>query len=484
MGLSTGAGIARGASAFVNSFLAVRQQKFQQTMMKHQPIIDILMERIKDENTNYYQKGQAADGIQSLIGADGDKRLSEILGVDKAHQKQFNDSLVTNPNKADATASSTQTDSAVTGQVSSAGNPNVNTGTNPLTGEDAGLSTSSPEADTITTKGTAGELIRRGDLTPAQIKLGLIRQQNKAINEDDIDKQTRILTANYTLQKNILGKGGYNKEIFRGRDNDGNYMITMTNGEDERTINLGKVSSEALDKANIAANKPTGRFGQLQQAQEVIAKHDADPHSVLDSDYKAAKMLSDDFEKTGVLKDLQGQVLTQTITGKKPVQESQKPDDNRADQNVRISAQKDFDEAQANEQAFLSTRETLAKQKADAATASSTAKNNFDKIAQEFGPNDKEYTDAEKDYNTKLAAYHKLEADYTLAHQKYIHSNVLKAKAQQRLNSLVPLGSSVTPRRILNSQQKATIDAIRKKNPTQTQTMTDDDIINSITTKP
>jgi hypothetical protein len=427
-GLEAGAAISRGAKAFLSSYYQAHQMELQQKQQANAVIVNALTRQLEDENLPYYERAKILDSIPQLVGAKLKAPLSVTMGLDK-----FNEKDVITKEATKGTPNSLQTDTNAIGQTSSTGDPNAT---------DGSLSTSSPLADSFNTKGTQGtaaETDKMGNLSPAFMKKKLIMETNAANDANDIDKQTKILKINYELQARVLNKGGYNQKIAEAFDPSGNYLITMSNGTDTKTINLGKVNPLALEKSKIAANKPTGKLGQLQTAQQVIQEYQTDPTSHSYADYTAAQQFIDHFEKTGQLLEAQITSTNQGNTGTKPIQPPQKADDARADQDRQRAAQTAIDEADAKEKAALATREQIAKQKNAAWQEAADAKQKLVAAQNDgLGPQDPAYRDAENEYNRKDAIARGLEEDYRRAHQAYTEAVTLHTAAAQRAGNFKP----------------------------------------------
>lgn len=478
MSLAVGSGIAKGADAFVQNFMQARRMAHEEKLQKNMNIVNIIMGQLHDENIPYDERAKILDTIPQLLGVDKDmeRPLSSMMGLDK-----FNAKTIDDPNKPAAIPNSLQEDPNANGSPKIIGDPNAT---------DGSISTTSQAATSYNVKGTQAQQIRQGSLSPAQIKLGLQRAQNKAIDDNDVDKQTKILTLNYTLQKNILNKGGYNKEVFRGyrtkTDGTKDYVVTLTNGEDERTINLGNVTPDAIEKANITAKGGglKGKLGQLTSAQTTVQEYETDPNSHTKAEYDAAKSLVDDFEKTGKLKDATTVSLGQKIGGTAPPTPEQTRD-NIAQRQKQVT---DLQINRDNIKAQSITASAEAKQMADQLhsmweneVAPLQKQIDAKKAAGEDDPSSyPEYKDLKQEYDKKVREYNalKIKADAAVSKDKGLQSHL--ADMEGRLKDFSTNAPSVTPRRILNPQQQDTIKKIRAKNPAQTKNMSDDDIINLV----
>lgn len=324
--LTTASGVASGISAFTQAFNQARLQKFQMKQMENAPLTEILMEQVKDPNTNYYQRAKIIDQIQKLHDPKAKIPLTHILGYDKLNEQDFTveDAQKGTPAQPGKTLTSDQTNTPFAGQ------------TLQLQGQQA-----TNDVPAVTKK--------YGDTTPAEVHLRLQQKLEDAKDAGDIDKQAKLLKINYTLQSEILNKGGFTHEVSRGFGVDGNYQIIMSNGDTTKTIDLGKFSPEAIEKAKLlGANKAnSGKFGQLAHANYIVNAYENDPTSVNPAEYTAAKQILGDFEKTGELKDSTIAANLQKTGGTQPIQPGAAADNARADENIRIARQTSYDNAVA-----------------------------------------------------------------------------------------------------------------------------------------
>lgn len=418
--LQIGAGLSKGVLAFLSSFNQAKMYEHQTNLEKNDRIARLLTSQLEDENIPYSRKADIVDEIGNLYKT---PNLSKQFHMDK-----FNDMMVGDPNKP-----------------AQKGKEDI------LPINPSRIDTATGNPDLTQGAGTAGQIgtpdipegqIKQGDLTPAQIKLGLQRKQKEFADKQDFDKEAKVLKLNYTLQKQILGKGGYTKELPSTFDADGNYTIRFMNADgDIITRNLGKVTPEAVKKAQIAADKPAGKLGQLQTAQSVVSEYEANNTSHTHADYTAAKKFLQEFEQHGDLQKAMTTAYGQNIYGTppKPITPQQDVADKRQAQENARQAQKDIDEATSADDAARAKFESLATEKDQAGKAAQAADKYFKSIAAEFGgdysASSPEYTKAKQDANNKLEAFNKLERAYQDAKAIYTKTQTDKAGAVKRKQS-------------------------------------------------
>lgn len=455
--LSVASGVAQGVDAFTRNFIQARQLKNHDKLQKNMLVVDLLMNQLRDERTPYYERAKIIDSIPGLIGAKLDRPLSNIIGFDKLNEKDFviEEGTPTTPSKQ-----GTNPQQLVDENVN---DPSMASSVN-LRGTEA--TSEIPSTPAVTEK--------YGNLSPAQIKLQQDLAAQRMSNQNDIDKQATLLRINYQLQADILGKNGYNKEVFRGFDNDGNYKITMINSSGEKKdINLGKVTSEAVRKAMITANGRSGggKLGQLTIAQQIVSAFEADPSSVPEPNYTAAKKLLDDFEKTGQVKDAQVTALTQGATGTKPLSPAQTTNNFQEDQRTQLALQTTLDNAESD---LLSAEENVTVSQADADghwnAIVQPIKDAMKQWLDEGGEKtDKGYTDLNKQLNIETGKYEALKARANAAKIRFSGLQKRRDAAEKRLKSFKPSTGAATSNNSSSvddevEQYKNLIDAFKTSN--------------------
>lgn len=339
--LGIGVGLAQGANSFIESFQRARMMKHQQKLQENEPIIRAIQQVLGDDTTPYALKADLLDSLPKLASGKDLKgpSLSEQTGL----RKLLREKIITDEGQA-----ATQTKPSVEG-------------TNPQ----AIINPHDPNGMSATLKGTeatpeipgqqyiAPTSISRGDMSPLQYKVmaqaKLAKDLEETRNKNDIEK----IKATYQAQHDILNKGGFTTKIFEGYDENKDYLIGFTNGEETKTINLGKVTPAAIRKAEITAggSDSSSKLGQLTRANTVIQEYSLDPSSHTEAEFNAAKGLVDHFEKTGQLMDATITSLGQKTSGTTPITPAQSADDIARDNKTRLDLETAHDtiEAQAIE---------------------------------------------------------------------------------------------------------------------------------------
>lgn len=329
--LGIGLGIKRGTNSFLQNFYQAKQFEMQDKQQKNGVILQALMSQLSDDNIPLFERARILDAIPNLVGAKLDRPLSETLNLHK-----YNEQLVEDPNQPAQIGQA-----ATKGDVLSSdttGSPNEGQ-TLPMRGQAA-------------TQDVPAGQTERGNLNPNQLKMMLVRAQNKAADEGDVTKQLKILEGSYKLQNQIFGKGGYTERLPFTFDEDKNLIARWRRPSDNdiRTVNLGKSTTEGLEKMNAGLAVPKGKFGQLTMAHQIITSYEADPTSFSTAQYKGAKDLVEEFERNGNLTEAKIESFKQNIYGNppKPITPSQNVDDERARQQMQIQLQTSADNAEQN----------------------------------------------------------------------------------------------------------------------------------------
>lgn len=458
-GLGVANGVATGVDSFVKSFIQTRQLKSQEKLQKNMIVVDLLMNQLRDDNTPYYQRAQIIDQIPSLIGAKLDRPLSNIIGYDKLNEEDFQ---VGTKRTAE--------------ELPSGGDPNDPEYRNKLMQSVAAANPEQIKETSIT--------IKRGNLSPAQIKLQRDLETQRFTNQNDIDKQASILRINYELQSKILGKNGFNKEIFRGYNANGDYVITLANPQGEtKDINLGPVQSEAVKKALIAGNKMTGRLGQLTTAQQVVAAYEEDPNSIPKANYDAAKNLIEDFERTGQLKDAQINSLNQNVSGTKPVTQAQNINNYQEDQKTQLALQTTLDTLEGE---FAASEEAVALADAEVNgfynVQIQPIKDRMKEWLDDGGEKeDKEYRDLQNQLRILTSQHEVLKSKFNATKTRKTSIERRRDAAAKRLRGFTPAtGAATNTNSSVDdevSQYKNLIDAFRSSNAEKTKNISDRQIL-------
>ena len=451
-GLGVAAGVAQGVDAFTQNFFKARQLKNQEKLQKNMVVVDLLMNQLRDPNTPYYERAKIMDQIPGLIGAKMERPLSHVLGYDKLNESDFQ--------IGEEQVGGTKPKS-VTDPTAEEYNSKI-----PRSGTELGiynepLRSDTPIATSITQKGTESTIqpvtTKYGNLSPAQIKLQQDLAAQRYSNANDVEKQAAILRINYKLQSEILGKNGFSKEIFRGYDASGNYVVTLANSQGEtKDINLGPAKSEAIKKAEItgAGKGSTGKLGQLIKSQEIVQAYESDPSLVPKPQYDAAKGLLDDFEKTGQVKDAQVTALTQGASGTKPLSPAQITNNQQEDQRTLLTLQSTVDNLEGELEAAkesVSLTEISANEFYNIQIQ--PIKDRMKEWLDEGGEKeDKEYRDLNNQLRILNTQHETLKARHGAAKTKVTSIEKRYKSAQKRLSGFNPSTGSAT------SQQNSSVD--------------------------
>lgn len=249
-GLSIGAGIAKGAENFVNSYMQAKAYKDQQKMQKHQIILQSLYRNLEDDNIPYNERAKIFDAIPGLLNIKLDAPLSHKIGLHDLLGKD----VETESAKA-ATPTTSQFGRTSTSAIEA---PEVST----PEGVSMGVSDPGNELTTsVSQQGTqaeAAKTVKFGDLSPAKHKQLLINRQQDIETERSLDTYRRKAEIDLDLQDRTLKAQGYTKEIARGIDsNTGLYTILRANQNgDVKSVTMPKgfVPLELM----VAQTKSTG----------------------------------------------------------------------------------------------------------------------------------------------------------------------------------------------------------------------------------
>lgn len=456
-GLGLASGVAGGVNAFVQSYVQARQLKSQEKLQKNMIVVELLMNQLRDDNTPYYQRAQIIDQIPPLIGAKLERPLTHILGYDKLNEQDF---VIEKGEEAVASKQGTS-DRTLT-------DPNV---TDPSMASSINLRGTQA---TSAIEGTPDKTVKYGTLSPTRIKLQRDLEAQRLVNTNDIDKQAAILRINYKLQSEILGKNGFAKEIFRGYDANGNYIVTLANSQGEKKdINLGPVKSEVIKKAEVtgAGRGGGGRLGQLTMAQQTVAAYETDPSSVPEPNYIAAKKLLNDFEQTGELKEAQTDALLQGQKGIKPLSPAQITNNQQEDQRTFLSLQSTLDNFDSE---LASATEAIVYAESDANDFYNSQlqplKDRMKEWLDEGGEKeDKEYRDLQNQLRIVTSQHESLKSRLNATKSKKTLIEKKRTAAEKRLNNFKPSTGAATaqPNSSVDdevNQYKNKIDAFRTGN--------------------
>lgn len=462
-GLSIGAGIAQGASSFVQSFMQARQMKEQEKLQQNAFLVQVLTKQLEDDTIPYFQRAKILDSIPSLLGIKKmDRRLSEMLGMDEIMLNEPQEAAV--PSK-EGTSSRDLVDTSVT---------------------DPALASSIKLKRTQATSEIPASLERKGDLSPALIRKKLNLEIRKAEDNQDYDKQAKLLKLNFDLQMDSLKGTGFTKELFRGYDKDGNYIITLANQKGEtKNINLGDVDSEAITKAGITGNKPSifvrdrEKFWLTQNNPET-----GQNYSEEEANIKALEDANTQFK----LKQRTGEAFItgqqQRIAGTVPIQPAQSADDKRAiaERRATLRANINTVKRQALDASLDAKNKSLQAHDQWNNVVEPTKREMQKLIDDGYETTSPEYRGLQTKLNTEIDRYNDLKrmADDADSKDKSLKDAQKEAEDifKEYENGVNSNSSPAVPSNIMKA-----IEIIRKNNPDQTKNMSDSDIINYLRNK-
>lgn len=434
-GLAIGAGIAKAGENFTNAFIAARQAKTQDKLQKNAFIVQMLTRQLEDENLSYYDRAKILDSIPQLLGAKLDKPLSVQTGLDEFIKKEIE-----------------------AGKPAIAGKEGTPDSYGPA--NEQGIA--------ITKKGTqatpdipATAPVMGGDLTPNLIKKKVALEIKRAENEQNTEQQKKLWEIQYRLQKEFLGRGGYNNELPGTFNEKGEYFVNMSNSEgDVKSVNLGKVTPDIIRKVEAGANRPSKELQQLED------KYINDGLSPEEANTKALEDIYKKF-KTGVASKeayVEGQI--QRNTGTAPPTAATKTVDADRDRTYDLQLQSSFDEANAEAQSTYERMQKLSPMKQKAYDDYAKAENEL----KVLDPDDDEYKDKQAQVNRLRNEYAELEKEFRIVDQADILAKAKLAGATQRLQGRTG-GTINYPDNI-----KRAIDKVRVNNPGVN--LTDEQIFN------
>jgi hypothetical protein len=435
-GLSIGHAVARGGKSFLDSFIRTKQMEQQEKLQKNAFVIDVLMGQLRDENIPYDQRAKILDSIPQLVGAKLDRPLSQMLQLDK-----FNEQIV-------------KTKEATSGTPDTFGTKDTSSGI------------------AITRKGTQGteaEFQRQGELTPAIIKRKLALELKRADDEGDTEKAKKIAQIQFDLNEKSYKANGF-KITSEGTDENGEYVQILTNNSGEQKVNRLPEGFKPL-KLQIAEtrlNKPSTFIKEREDYWESqgLSAEEANRKALEDANerYKLKQKTGEAYVTS----------IEQGIKGTKPLQPAQIADDIRANEQQRLTIQKDIDDNLAEATAAMNDVQELGRQKTEAGTEAAKLDQEF--ASTEFNATDPEYKDLVRRRQEARDRYNKLTNDYQDARRREVSARGKATAAQGRLK-----GVGASP--VISSQIKSAVQQVRKNNPDKTKNMSDDEIINYLRSK-
>lgn len=213
--LALGAGIARGAQAFVQSFTQAKQYADQQEMHKHDIILQAIYSQLQDDNLPYSQRAQLIDSIAPLLKLKLDIPLSHQMGL---HQLLDNDVTT-----QEGSLSTTQNpDTTIQGTVKGQNvQGDINTGA--VSDNPSDLTTSITQKGTKSIQYTPTKTEKFGDLSPARYKQLIVQRQKNLDDASELQRQEHLLRIQQTLHDESAAKAGWDKN--------GDWFLDSNTGE-------------------------------------------------------------------------------------------------------------------------------------------------------------------------------------------------------------------------------------------------------------
>lgn len=449
-GLGIAKGIEQGANNFLQSFMAVKQFKEQQKYRKMQPVIDMVQAQIADPNLPLDQKIKAMDTLPLLLGAKTDAPLSQMLGLDKLAEQDIDlgeqtvqgtkGGLIEDQGAVEANKRSLK--------IGDSSNPDL------LSTENV-LATSINQTPTKTLKKRS--LKRRGELTANDLLIAKQVQINREEQESQFQRQYRLMQVQADLQSKTLAQQGWkNNDEWLYDENSKSWsqdwFNPITKETYKNTLPPGIVPQSVILKQIQAGGKGGGVSLAYKTLREAVAtsmgKEVDDPEVNL----ATANMWRNNFS-LGVTNKVQN------VTGTEPIQPNQKFDN---DMQI-LQAQQRHGELVASAQASLNNVTSLGQRKGQAWQMAADAKADFDRVKEDYDPEDREYQTAQAAYNRANDDANRLETDYQNALKQHNKLQEQVGISEQNLNK-AGVNTSSTENK-LSPQMRAAIAAVRKANP-------------------
>lgn len=215
-GLTIGAGIARGAKSFMDSFMQGKMYQQQEQLMKHQVILSALYKNLEDDNIPYAQRAKIFDAIPGLMGIKLDAPLSQMMGLQDLldDEVEVQSEIKATPAKAGTPAGTITDENAVASGLAG---------------------TISQEATQDVPAGIGREKVTEqfGDMSPARYKQLITSRQQDIDSEKALENYRRKAEIDFELQQNSYKAQGYNKVITEGFNSAGEYVVLMANASND-----------------------------------------------------------------------------------------------------------------------------------------------------------------------------------------------------------------------------------------------------------
>ena len=455
VGLGIGLGIEQGARNFLDSFFAAKRAKHDEKYRKLSPIIQAIYSQIQDPNVPLDQRIKAIDTLPLILDPKySGTKLSVQLGLDKLAEQEVDlgeqtiqgtkGGFVDDPNAIEANKRSLK--------VGDASNPDL------LSTENV-LATSINQAPTKTLKKRS--LKRRGEMSANDLAIAKQVQINREEQENQFQRQYRLMQVQADLQSKTLAQQGWkNNDEWLYDENSKSWsqdwFNPITKETYKNTLPPGIVPQSVILKQIQAGGKGGDVSLAYKTLREAVAtsmgKEVDDPEVNL----ATANMWRNNFA-LGVTNKVQN------VTGTEPIQPNQ-----RFNNNMQVlQAQQAHDRLTADAVASLNNVESLATRKGQAWQISADTKANFDRIKNDYDPEDKEFLDAQAAYNRALDDANRLESEYQAALRAH---NSLTERVKSSEQNLSKMGISSSPSggsgaSQFSPQMRAAIAAVRKANP-------------------
>lgn len=445
----TGRGIALGIEAgtrnFLDTYFAVKRQKEESKYRKLAPVMQTIYSQIQNENIPLDEKIRAVNSIEPLLGIKFDEPLAQRLGLDKLAQQNID-------------TGETQTTNEQTGTVPAR---SVQMGMPPTpTGENVSGTTNlnlpeQAQYGTVTTK----KLLRRGDLSQADIDLIKRKQLITAQQSDEFDRQYKLALLNAGLQERVLNKQGWKNNGDWTYDSDTKswqqeWFNPITKEKYQQKLQPGVVPESVILKQIQYSSQGGGLSKAYTTLRSAIAtsmgKSEDDPEVQV----QTAKIWKNNFALGVVNKQ-------QDVEGTNPIQPNQKVSNSLQ----ILQAQQKHSEFVAAAQASLDNVNSLADRKGQAWQAAADAKANFDAIKKDYDPEDKEYIQAENNWQGATKTANDLESQYQNALKSHNKTQELVKQSEANLKAAGIDINTAPELQQFSTRMRIAIDAVRKANP-------------------
>lgn len=458
-GLGIAEGINQGARNFLDSYLAVKKSKEETKYRKLAPVMQVIFSQIENKDTPLNEKIKAMDSIESLLGVRSDVPLSTRLGLDKLAQQEIDtgEQQVTQGQAA----KSLEDPNAV--EFNKANQQSLKPS---QLGQET-LSTNSTLATSVDLKGTQAIskqlLKRRGDLSEADIELMQRKKLISAQQSDEFERQYKLALLNANLQERVMNKQGwknngdwtYNADTKSWQQE---WFNPITKESYQQKLQPGVVPESVILK-QIQAGGANGKGGvslaykTLRQSIATTMGKELDDPEV---EMQTAKIWKNNFALGVINKQ-------QDVEGTTPIQPNQKFENSMQ----VLQAQQKHGEFIAAAQASLNNVNSLGARKSTAWQAAADAKANFDKIKEDYDPEDKEYIAAENNWQGATKTANELETEYQNALKAHNKNQELVSQSEQNLRNagINTNTGAVSTTEQFSPRMRVAIDAVRKANP-------------------